>query len=57
MDKSTNEHFSRDPQHHEVPYYLAKGKEKHDKKVSEMYGFEDTISFALVAGSGDLLCI
>jgi hypothetical protein len=32
---------------------LVKGKEKRDKKVIKKYGFEEMVSFVLIAGSGD----
>lgn len=53
MDNSDDEQFERDSQHQEEPYSLARGREKRDRKAPERYGFEDMVSFALVAGSGD----
>jgi hypothetical protein len=37
--------------------FLAKGRDKRDRKVLEMYEFEDIVSFALVAGSGGPSCV
>jgi hypothetical protein len=53
MDKSDDEQFSKDSQHQEEPYSLAKAIEKCDRKAPEKYGFEDMVSFALVARSGN----
>jgi len=45
-----------DPQQQqEEPYTVAKGREKRVHKPPVRYGFEDMVSFALVAGSGDPL--
>jgi hypothetical protein len=35
---------------------LVKGKEKRDKKVIKKYGFEEMVSFVLIAGSGGVYC-
>lgn len=56
MDKSYDEQCSRDSQHKEESYSSPKGKDKHDRKAPQRYGFEDIISFVLVANRGDPLC-
>jgi hypothetical protein len=48
---------SRDSKHREEPYSLARGRDKHDRKASEKYGFEDIVSFALTSSSQDSLSI
>jgi hypothetical protein len=48
-----DEESSRDSEHREVPYSLARGKEKCDRKAPESYRFEDMISFALTRGGED----
>ena len=48
-----DEEFSRDLQHQEECYSLARGKEKRDQKASERYGFKDMVSFVLTASSED----
>jgi hypothetical protein len=57
MDKSDAKLFSRDSQHQEKPYFLAKGKEKCDRKALKKYGFQDIVSFALVDVDRDSLYI
>jgi hypothetical protein len=52
-DICDDEESSRDSQHQEEPYSLARGKEKRNRKAPERYGFEDMVSFALTASSGD----
>ena len=43
-----------DPQQQqEKPYSIAKGREKQIHKALQRYGFEDTVSFALITTSGD----
>jgi len=56
-DECDDEKSSRNSQHREEPYSLARSREKHDRKASERYGFEDMVSFALTASSGDPLSI
>jgi hypothetical protein len=56
-DECDDEKFSRDLQHREECYSLARGKEKCDQKASERYGFKDMISFALTASSEDPLSV
>jgi hypothetical protein len=51
MDIHDDEESSRDLEHHEEPYSLARGREKHDRKALERYGFEHMVSFALTAGN------
>ena len=43
MDECDEEEFSKDLQHREKCYSLARGKEKRDQKASDMYGFEDIV--------------
>lgn len=57
MDKSDAKLFSRDLQYQEKPYFLAKGKEKRDRKALKKYGFQDIVSFALVDVDRDSLYI
>jgi hypothetical protein len=52
-DECDNEEFSRDLQHREESYSLARGKEKHYQKASKRYGFKDMVSFALTTSSED----
>jgi hypothetical protein len=52
-DECDDEEFSRDLQHREECYSLARGKGKHDQKASERYGFKDMVSLALTASSED----
>jgi hypothetical protein len=40
------ENFSRDLQHQEELYSLAKSREKYDRKAPKMNGFKDMVSFA-----------
>jgi hypothetical protein len=44
-DICDDEELSRDLEHREEPYSLARGKEKRDQKAPERYGFEDMVSF------------
>ena len=48
-DECDDEEFSRDLQHQEECYSLARGKEKCDQKASKRYNFKDMVSFALTA--------
>jgi hypothetical protein len=52
-DICDDEESSRDSEHRKEPYSLARGREKHDRKALERYGFKDVVSFALIAGSED----
>ena len=52
-----DEELSRDSEHREKPYSLARGREKRNRKASERYGFEGMVSFALTAGSEDSLSV
>ena len=53
MDECDDEKFSRDLQHREECYSLARGKKKRDQKASKRYGCKDMVSFALTASSED----
>jgi hypothetical protein len=50
MKKSDDEQFSRDSQHKQQHYSLAKSRDKVDQK-HKRYRFENIVSFALVASS------
>ena len=54
-EKCGDEESSRDSQHQEDPYSLARCRDKHDQKALEMYGFENIVSFTLITGNGDSL--
>lgn len=43
----------QETQNQEESYSLAKDREKRDQKSLKRYGFEDVVSFALVANSRD----
>jgi hypothetical protein len=50
-DECDEEDISRDLQHYEKPFSLARGREKRDRKSSKRYDFVYMISFALTTGS------
>jgi hypothetical protein len=56
-DECDDGESSRDSQHWEESYSLARGKEKRYQKALDRYGFEDMVSFALTASSGDPLSV
>jgi hypothetical protein len=53
MDICNDEESSRDSEHREEPYYLARDRGKCDRKAPERYRFEDMVSFALTASCED----
>ena len=53
MNICDDEQSSRDLEHREEPYSLARGKEKRDRKALEKYGFKDMVFFALTTASRD----
>jgi hypothetical protein len=48
-DICNDEESSRDSEHREEHYSLARDREKCDRKAPERYRFEDMVSFALTA--------
>jgi hypothetical protein len=48
-DECDDKEFSKELQHQEECYSLARGKEKRDQKASKRYGFKDMVFFALTS--------